>query len=120
MIAYCSTVAALLIAVVGCGYLIAATILVGRFARVPMPTSLAAPAVTILKPLHGDEQGLFGNLLSFAQQRYAGPVQIVCGVADARDPAIAAVERLRTAPAASTVELVVDPRSEERRVGKEG
>src|SRR5215475_9339477 len=109
MIAYCSTVAALLIAVVGCGYLIAATILVGRFARVPMPTSLAAPAVTILKPLHGDEEGLFGNLMSFAQQRYAGPVQIICGVADARDGAIMAVERLRTAPAASTVELVIDP-----------
>src|SRR5262245_11417866 len=109
MIAYWSAIAALLIAVVGCGYLLAATILVGRFARAPMPANPAAPAVTILKPLHGDEEGLFGNLMSFAQQRYAGPVQIICGVADARDGAIMAVERLRTAPAASTVELVIDP-----------
>jgi len=109
MIAYWSAIAALLIAVVGCGYLLGATILVARFARVPMPTSPAAPAVTILKPLHGDEEGLFGNLMSFAQQHYAGPVQIVCGVADARDPAIVTVERLRTALAANTVELVIDP-----------
>src|SRR5262245_15121588 len=109
MIAYWSAIAALLIAVVGCGYLLGATILVARFARVPMPTSPAAPAVTLLKPLHGDEEGLFGNLMSFAQQHYAGPVQIVCGVADARDPAIVTVERLRTALAANTVELVIDP-----------
>jgi ceramide glucosyltransferase len=109
MIAYCSTVAALLIAVVGCGYLIAATILVGRFARAPMPSSAAAPAVTMLKPLHGDEPGLFDNLMSFAQQRYAGAVQIVCGVTDTHDPAVATVERLRGASTASAIELVVDP-----------
>jgi ceramide glucosyltransferase len=109
MIAYWSTVAALLIAVVGCGYLIIATILVGRFARAPMPTSAATPAATILKPLHGDEPGLFDNLMSFAQQRYAGAVQIVGGVADARDPSVAVIERLRNASTESTVELVIDP-----------
>jgi len=109
MIAYWSAVAALLIALVGCGYLLAATILVGRFAGVPPATSAATPAVTILKPLHGDEAGLFDNLMSFAQQRYAGAVQIVCGVADARDPAVASVERLRAASTASAVELVIDP-----------
>jgi ceramide glucosyltransferase len=110
MIAYWSAVAALLIAVVGCGYLLAATILVRHFARAPIPTSAAAPAVTILKPLHGDEPGLFENLMSFAQQRYAGAVQIVCGVADARDPAIATVERLR-ASATHDVGMVIDPTS---------
>jgi len=109
MVAYCSTVAALLIAVVGCGYLIAATILVGRFARAPMPTNAPAPAVTILKPLHGEEVGLFDNLMSFAQQRYAGAVQIICGVTDTQDPAVATVERLRDASTASGVELVSDP-----------
>jgi ceramide glucosyltransferase len=109
MIAYWSSVAALLIATAGCFYLIAATILVRRFARQPIPgAAAAAPAVTILKPLHGDEAGLFDNLMSFAQQRYAGPVQIVCGVADANDPAVAAVERLRGAAATHDVELVID------------
>src|SRR5215510_15817404 len=109
MLAYWSSVAALLIAVVGCGYLIAATILVGRFARAPMPSSAATPAVTILKPLHGDEPGLFDNLMSFAQQRYAGAVQIVCGVTDTQDAAVATVERLRGASTESTIEFVVDP-----------
>jgi ceramide glucosyltransferase len=109
MLAYWSSVAALLIAVVGCGYLIVATILTGRCARAPMPSSTATPAVTILKPLYGDEQGLFDNLGSFAQQRYAGAVQMVCGVADARDGAIAVVERLREEAATCDVELVIDP-----------
>src|SRR5437870_1178856 len=109
MIAYWSSVAVLLIAVAGCGYLIAATILVGRFARALMPTSPASPAVTILKPLHGDEEGLFDNLTSFAQQRYAGAVQIICGVTDTSDPAAAVVERLRDASATHDIELVIDP-----------
>jgi ceramide glucosyltransferase len=109
MLAYWSSVAALLIAVVGCGYLIVATILTGRCARAPMPSSTATPAVTILKPLYGDEQGLFDNLGSFAQQRYAGAVQMVCGVADARDGAIAVVERLREEAATRDIELVIDP-----------
>ena len=109
MLAYWSSVAALLIAVVGCGYLIVATTLVGRLARAPMPSSTATPAVTILKPLYGAEQGLFDNLSSFAQLRYAGAVQIVCGVADARDGAVAIVERLRDAAATRDIELVIDP-----------
>src|SRR5262245_33327726 len=109
MLAYWSSIAALLIAIVGCGYLLAATLLVGPFARAPMPSSATTPAVTILKPLYGDEQGLFDNLTSFTQQRYAGAVQIVCGVADARDGAVAMVERLRGGPATTTVVLVIDP-----------
>lgn len=109
MIVFWSSVAALLVAIAGCGYLVAAAILVGRFARQPMPAGPAtAPAVTILKPLHGDEQGLFDNLASFDRQRYPGPVQIICGVMDADDPAIAVVERLRNAPARHSIELVVN------------
>ena len=108
MIAYWSSIAALLIAIVGCGYLLAATVLVGRFARAQTSgTPATTPTVTILKPLYGDDTGLFDNLLSFAEQRYAGAVQIVCGVADAHDPAVAVVERLRGAPATQDVELIV-------------
>ncbi len=108
MIAYWSSIAALLIAIVGCGYLLAATVLVGRFARAQTSgTPATTPTVTILKPLYGDDPGLFDNLLSFAEQRYAGAVQIVCGVADAHDPAVAVVERLRGAPATQDVELIV-------------
>jgi ceramide glucosyltransferase len=108
MIAYWSSIVALLIAVVGCGYLITATILISRFVRTSTPTSPTAPAVTILKPLYGDDAGLFDNLMSFAEQRYAGAVQIVCGVADAHDPAVAVVDRLRGSPATRQFELVID------------
>jgi ceramide glucosyltransferase len=109
MIAYWSSIAALLLALIGCSYLLAATVLVGRFARTQMPhTPATTPTVTILKPLCGDEAGLFDNLMSFAEQRYAGAVQIVCGVADAHDPAVAVVERLRASPTTHKVELAID------------
>jgi len=109
MIAYWASIAALLIAIVGCGYLLAATVLVSRFARAQAPHAPAStPTVTILKPLYGDDAGLFQNLVSFAEQRYAGAVQIVSGVAEADDPAAAVVERLRGSPAARELELVVD------------
>jgi ceramide glucosyltransferase len=109
MIAYWSSIAALLIAIVGCGYLLAATVLVGRFARAQTSgTPATTPTVTILKPLYGDDTGLFDNLLSFAEQRYAGALQIICGVADAHDPAVAVVERLRGAPTTRNIELVID------------
>jgi len=109
MIAYWSSIAALLIAIVGCGYLLAATVLVGRFARAQTPGKPATtPTVTILKPLHGDDGGLVDNLVSFTEQRYAGAVQIVCGVADAHDPAVAVVERLRGSPGTRGLELVID------------
>jgi ceramide glucosyltransferase len=109
MIAYWSSIAALLIAIVGCGYLLAATVLVGRFARTqPLSMSAITPTVTILKPLHGDDADLVDNLMSFAEQCYAGAVQIVCGVADAHDPAVAVVERLCVAAATPNIELVID------------
>jgi ceramide glucosyltransferase len=98
-------------AMFGCLFLIAAARIIPSFAR-PMPSADAtAPAVTILKPLHGDEAGLFDNLASFCEQNYGGLVQIIFGVASADDPAIGVVERLRTAFPTRTLELVVDPRS---------
>src|SRR5262245_44025514 len=95
--------------VVGCGYLIVAIVLIDRFARKtlpPPPTRM--PGVTILQPLHGAEPGLFENLASFCTQNYPGPVQLVFGVEDRRDEAIAIVTRLREAFPARDLELVVD------------
>src|SRR5262249_34657326 len=107
-IAYWSSIAALLIAIVGCGYLLAAAILVRRFMRTQTLNAPATtPTVTILKPLYGDDADLFENLMSFAEQRYAGAVQIVCGVADAHDPAVAVLERIRGAQTAD-FELTID------------
>lgn len=63
----------------------------------PFADAASQPSITILKPLHGDEPGLFGNLESFLLQEYNGTVQIVFGVASADDPAVATVEALRLA-----------------------
>ncbi len=74
-----------------------------------LPAALA-PAVTILKPLHGAENGLRENLESFCTQDYAGPMQIVFGVHDAADGAIPVVRALQRAYPHLDIGLVVDSR----------
>jgi ceramide glucosyltransferase len=112
MILFWSSVAASLLAAIGCAYLITAAILVRRFARHRTGAAPAvASAVTILKPLHGDEPGLFDNLRSFCTQDYGGDIQIVFGVQDPGDGAIAIVERLRKLKLSCDLDLVVDPQA---------
>jgi ceramide glucosyltransferase len=59
----------------------------------PIGVPVTSPPVTLLKPLCGAEESLYENLRSFFLQEY-GEYQIVFGVRDAADPAIAVVERL--------------------------
>src|SRR5882672_9932788 len=68
----------------------------------------AAPAVTILKPLHGGELGLDVALHSFLDQDYPGTVQVVFGVQDPADPAQVVVGSLRGTHPGRDVALVVD------------
>jgi ceramide glucosyltransferase len=93
----------------GCAFMLIAAALMFSSAR-PQPAA-DAPAVTILKPLHGDESGLYENLVSFCEQDYTGTVQIVFGVENPNDPAIALVERLRAAYPGMAMELVIEPRA---------
>jgi ceramide glucosyltransferase len=112
MILFWSSVAASMLALVGCGYVVTAAVLVGRRTRERVPARpAAAPGVTVLKPLHGDEPGLFDNLTSFCVQNYPGPMQIVCGVQDSDDDAIAVVERLRATQADRDIDLVIEPKA---------
>src|SRR5208282_4645409 len=53
------------------------------------------PPVTVLKPLCGAEPGLYANLRTFCVQNYP-EYQIVFGVRDLDDPALAVVRRLQT------------------------
>ena len=99
-----------LIALVGCLYALTAAGLAGRFARKRAPALDATPSVTILKPLCGMEPNLYENLETFCQQAYAGPVQIVFGVQNAADPAIAVVRRLQAAYPRTRLDLVIDAR----------
>lgn len=68
------------------------------------------PRVDILKPLHGDEPGLADNLASFVAQDYPARFSMVCGVADAGDPAAIAVARVTATHPGMEIRLVVDPR----------
>lgn len=62
-----------------------------------------APAISLLKPLHGAEPHLRANLASALDQDYPSAIEMICGVARASDPAAAVARAL-------PVRLVVDPR----------
>lgn len=100
-----------LIALVGCVYGLTAAALATRFARKSVPNlGSEVPTVTILKPLCGIEPNLYENLETFCQQAYPAPVQIVFGVQNATDPAIAVVRRLQAAYPTARLDLVIDAR----------
>jgi ceramide glucosyltransferase len=75
-------------ATAGVLYNIVAAFLVLKFPRAPMPSHGPFPDVTILKPLHGSEPGLFSRLASFCDQTYPAAIQLVCGAQSASDEAL--------------------------------
>jgi ceramide glucosyltransferase len=81
--------------------------LIFRFWHVRRAPSLRRPPVTLLKPLCGTEPDLYLNLRSFCLQDYPA-YQIVFGVRDAADPAIAVVRRLMQEFPALLMELAVN------------
>lgn len=66
------------------------------------------PAVTVLKPLHGDEPMLEQALASFCAQDYPR-FQIVFGLQSHADPALRVLHRLRARFPALDMAVVVDP-----------
>ncbi|HYK79062.1 MAG TPA: bacteriohopanetetrol glucosamine biosynthesis glycosyltransferase HpnI [Micropepsaceae bacterium] len=81
-------------ALIGACYAVASARAVERFFNTPNPEEAGHPPVTVLKPLHGAERGLAENLAGFCAQDYPSAIQILFGVQDATDPAIAIVEAL--------------------------
>src|SRR5271170_2794157 len=79
----------------GCVYLVVTVYAIRRLIRRPLPLAAGSTPVSLLKPLCSDDSGLYENLRSFCLQDY-GIFQIVFGVADPADPAIAVVRRLMT------------------------
>ena len=77
----------------GAGYLGFALARVHAFNRRERVQASALTPVSILKPLHGEEEGLFENLRSFCEQNY--PVfEVILGVHDVRDPAHEIAQRI--------------------------
>ncbi len=72
------------------------------------PASVPQP-VTVLKPLCGNEPRLEENLVTLCEQSYP-EYQLVFGVRDPLDPAIAVIQRLKTRYPKREIQLVVDPR----------
>ena len=96
------------LSLVGSLYMVAAALTLRRFfagAETPVRRS---DGVTILKPLHGAEPRLVDNLASFLAQDHDGPIQLLCGVQRADDPAIAAVEALKARFPQARIDLIVD------------
>jgi ceramide glucosyltransferase len=103
---------------IGLAQALIAARLVARFARRPRIQPMSRPPVTVLKPLHGDEPLLEEALATICRQDYP-QWQVVFGVQDAGDPAIAVVERLRVRFPNCDIALVINPtlHGENRKVG---
>ena len=89
-------------------YLVGTAVAAVRFARRATPSGPEPPPVSLLKPLHGAEPGLYENLRSFAQQDYP-VIQMVLGVNDANDGALPVAQALIRDLPASDIALVLDP-----------
>lgn len=83
----------------------------GRFQlHVEMPRPIASPGITLFKPLKGADDYTHNCLESWLAQDYAGPTQIVFGVADPADPVCAIVCDLILLYQHRDIELVIcDP-----------
>ncbi len=98
----------LLLGAAALGYALTAYLAVLRSRNVaPVPPAAGRRPVTVLKPLCGAEPGLAEALRSLCAQDYP-PLQIVCGVQDAADPALEVVHALRAEYPNREIEVVVD------------
>jgi len=99
------------IAVAGAAYVVAAALLADRrFSAGGSQSIVPQPDLTILKPVHGTEPGLFEALASALRQHYSGQVQLVCGMQDEHDPAKTVVARLQAEFPGRDIVAVIDPR----------
>ncbi len=92
-------------------YVLGATVATLRFARRPPGAAAhSRQPVSVLKPLHGAEPGLYENLCSFADQDYPD-FQIVLGVRDRADSALPVARSLIRQRPRRDIKLVIDPRA---------
>jgi ceramide glucosyltransferase len=80
-----------------------------RFARRVHVVDAPTPSVTVLKPVCGLDQDLYENLRSFCEQDYPA-YQVIFGVSDPEDPALAVIDKLIQALPEKDLSLVVNDR----------
>jgi ceramide glucosyltransferase len=86
----------------------AAAFLRGRQADNSVRPAQALPPVSILKPLKGTDPEIYESFRSHCLQDYA-EYEIIFGVSDPRDPAVASVQRLQREFPERAIQLVVSP-----------
>jgi ceramide glucosyltransferase len=86
-----------------CGLTLIAAV---RYRGVRPPAPAAWPAISVLKPLAGVDEGLEENLASFFEQGYP-QFEILFAVRSASDPAVAVLEKLRARYPAVSSRLIV-------------
>jgi ceramide glucosyltransferase len=87
-------------------YCVLTAIAAVRYRSVRPPAPAAWPAISVLKPLAGVDEGLEENLASFFEQHYP-QFEILFAVRGASDAAIAVVEKLQTRYRAVPSRLIV-------------
>ena len=97
---------------IACLYYLFSVYAAWRLFRRSTPTlvshTAACPPVSLFKPLRGATPDLYTNLASFCRLDYPS-FQLLCGVRDPHDPAIAVVQRLQQDFPACDISLVVNP-----------
>jgi ceramide glucosyltransferase len=93
----------------GIGFYLIALWSARHFLRAGRPPLGFAPPVSILKPLRGSDPAQLHAFESHCQQEYTGEYELIFGVADASDAAVANVEALRRQFPERRIELVVCP-----------
>jgi ceramide glucosyltransferase len=96
-LALAATLFTALITVCGIAYGLLALWAARRFEHEDAPAASPgfAPGISVLKPLKGMDPRMHAGLASHCAQTYAGPFEILFGVSDLNDPALAEVARLR-------------------------
>jgi ceramide glucosyltransferase len=94
--------------VAGLVYQVASALALRHFMAKPVPVPKRRPPVTVLKPLCGADPGLEAHLVALLRQGYPD-LQVVCGVSDVADPAVAVVRRVMAQFPRADIELVIDP-----------
>jgi ceramide glucosyltransferase len=99
----------LVLALLGATYSGLATAMLWRFLRRAATPAASPPSVSVLKPLRGDEPELYANLTTFCALSYGGPLQLVLGVQDRADPALAIASRVQREHPGRDIVVVNDP-----------